>query len=189
MTDSPYVAVSAVLMGIYHISVMSLVGTCGMDVYADEEFCGIIQPDTDTTNRLLSGIVTMHSSGEHLIEVNLPLYAGVEQMMIGIDENASLKRAPGYTHDTPIVMLSCPRADLAGEWGERLAIIQRTYDNAVKAGDKNIYFLNGSDFFAGIGYDYSEDGVHPTDLGFDLMARAIFPTLKKLLSHRSAAGE
>lgn len=274
VTDSPYVAVSAVLTGIYHISIMSLMGTSGMDVYADGDFCGIIQPETDTSNLLLSGIVNMRTPGEHLIEVNLPLYAGVEQLMIGVDGGASLKHAPGYTYnepivfygssitnggcasrpglayparlsrmldsdyinlgfgglckaeqemtdyiaelpmsifvldydhnapdaaylsathekayrtvreknpDLPIVMISCPRADLAEEWGERLAIIKRTYENAVLAGDRNVYLLNGSEFFAEIGYDYSEDGVHPTDLGFDLMARAIYPVLAKLL--------
>jgi len=274
VTDSPYVAVSAVLTGIYHISIMSLMGTCGMDVYADGEFCGIIRPDADKQELLISDIVNMRSGGEHLIEINLPLYAGVEQLLIGIDEGACLKHAPGYFHDKPIVfygssitngacssrpgmayparlsrmldtdyinlgfgglckaeqemmdyiatlsmsvfvldydhnakdaeylrathekaywtvrekhpklpiiMISCPRFDLPTDWAERLAVIRRTYENAVKAGDTNVYLLNGSEFFAGLGYDYSQDGVHPNDLGFDYMARAIYPTLKKIL--------
>ena len=81
----------------------------------------------------------------------------------------------------PIIMISCPRFDLPTDWAERLAVIRRTFVNAVKAGDTNVYLLNGSEFFAGIGYDYSQDGVHPNDLGFDYMARAIYPTLKKIL--------
>ena len=81
----------------------------------------------------------------------------------------------------PIVMMSCPRADLSGEWGRRLEIIRRTYDNAVAAGDKNVYMINGSEFFREIGHDYASDGVHPTDLGFDIMAKTIYPMLKAIL--------
>ena len=81
----------------------------------------------------------------------------------------------------PIVIISCPRCDLSGDWSDRLEVIKRTYDNAKKAGDKNVYFIDGSEFFPEIGYDYSIDGIHPTDLGFDIMAKAIFPTLKETL--------
>ena len=103
ITDSPYVAVSAVLAGIYHIPTMSLTGTCGMDVYADGAFCGVISPDASKQELQISGLANMHSPGEHLIEVDLPLYACAEQVWIGIEEGACLKPAPGYTYDKPIV--------------------------------------------------------------------------------------
>ena len=83
--------------------------------------------------------------------------------------------------ELPIVMISCPRADLAGDWKHRLEIIKRTYENAVAAGDKNVYMINGSEFFGEINYDYAADGVHPTDLGFDIMAKAIYPVLNRIL--------
>lgn len=50
------------------------------------------------------------------------------------------------------------------------------------AGDKNIYFVDGSSFFEPA--DYSEntvDGAHPTDRGFAQMAKALEPLLRKLL--------
>ena len=43
------------------------------------------------------------------------------------------------------------------------------------AGDKQLYFLDGSDF---LGKDYSEcsaDGAHPNDLGFYRIAEALEP--------------
>ena len=274
VTDSSYVAVSAELSSIYQFSSMSIMGTCGIDVYVDGEFGGIVRPDVTNPDTHITDIVNMRKSGEHVVEVNFPLYSGIREMFIGIDENASLKSAPKYTHDKPIVfygssitngacasrpglsyparlsrmldsnyinlgfgglckaeqamtdyiasldmsifvldydynapdadylekthenayltvreknpslpivMISCPRADLAGAWSTRLEIIKRTYDNAVAKGDKNVYMINGSEFFSDIGYDYAADGVHPTDLGFDLMAQGILPTLKKIL--------
>ncbi len=48
----------------------------------------------------------------------------------------------------PIIIISSPRCDLSGGWGERLEVIKRTYDNAVRAGDKNVYFIDGSRFFS-----------------------------------------
>ena len=274
ITDSPYVSVSAKITGIFHIPIMTLMGSCGIDVYADGDFCGIVRPNAEESDVHLSSIINMRSEGEHLIEINFPLYAGVEEMMIGIDENVVLEHAPKYTIDKPIVfygssitngacstrpgysypsrlsrmldsdyinlgfgglckgeremidyiasldmsafvldydynasdskhlerthenayitvrknnptlpiiIISSPRADLSGDWDERLEVIKRTYDNAVKAGDKNVYFINGSELFPELRYDYSIDGIHPTDLGFDIMAKAILPVLKKAL--------
>ncbi len=51
-----------------------------------------------------------------------------------------------------------------------------------KAGDRNIYFLDGAKL---LGKDYWEctvDGVHPTDLGFYRMAIGIEPILRKIFS-------
>lgn len=274
ITNSPYVAVNAKIDAIFHIPIMTLTGTCGFDVYADGDFCGLIRPNADKSELFLSNVVDMRCTGEHLIEINLPLYASVREIAIGIDENATIKTAPKYIHDKPIVfygssitngacstrpglsyparisrmldsdyinlgfgglckaeqvmidyiasldmsafvldydhnapdvnyleqthekayltvrakhptipiiIVSCPRADLSGDWGERWGVIKKTYDNAVKSGDKNVYIINGSELFIDIGYDYSIDGIHPTDLGFDIMARKIGSVLKETL--------
>jgi len=50
------------------------------------------------------------------------------------------------------------------------------------AGDKNIHFVDGSNFFER--NDYSEntvDGAHPTDRGFAQIAKALEPVLRQLL--------
>jgi lysophospholipase L1-like esterase len=49
------------------------------------------------------------------------------------------------------------------------------------AGDKQLYFLDGSDF---LGKDYSEcsvDGAHPNDLGFYRIAEALEPVIRNIL--------
>ena len=51
-----------------------------------------------------------------------------------------------------------------------------------KAGDKNIYFVDGTKFWSP--KDYTEntiDGAHPTDLGFTRMADKLEPVLRRLL--------
>ncbi len=85
----------------------------------------------------------------------------------------------------PILMLSRPRpksaisnSDVAG----RQAIVRKTYENALAVGDKNVYFLPGTELIRDeIGNDWSVCGVHPTDLGFFSMATAIEPVLKSII--------
>ncbi len=277
ITDSPYVAVSAEITEIYQFYSMSILSTCGIDVYFDGEFAGVIRPNPENPKTHISDVINAPCGGEHLVEINLPLYTGVGEIGIGVDGGALIKCAPKYkyekpivfygssitngacasrpglsypaklsrmldvnhinlgfgglckgeqamtdyiagldmsvfvldydynapdadylekTHEKafltvreknpelPIVMISCPRADLSGAWGKRLEIIKRTYNNAVEAGDKNVYMINGSEIFAEIGHDYASDGVHPNDLGFDLMAKAVYPILKKALEEK-----
>ena len=69
---------------------------------------------------------------------------------------------------------------------ERTKIIKQTYENAVAAGDKHVYFIDGATFFA----DFPDrnqptvDGTHPTDLGFYFMYRTVLPVLKEALGLR-----
>ena len=54
---------------------------------------------------------------------------------------------------------------------------------AVAAGDKNVYFIDGADYFAGL-EDWATatvDGCHPNDLGFYLMYQRVLPVLKQAL--------
>ncbi len=64
----------------------------------------------------------------------------------------------------------------------RRDIIYRTYENAVKAGDKHVYFIDGNTLF---GKKHRSactvDRCHPNDLGFYRMFEAVLPILKKAL--------
>ena len=79
----------------------------------------------------------------------------------------------------PVVMLT--RGDNCD--AERTAAVRATYDAAVAAGDKNVYFLDGKTYFAGLEdwHTATVDGCHPNDLGFYLMYRAVLPVLQKAL--------
>ncbi len=84
--------------------------------------------------------------------------------------------------DLPIVMISRPEAPGTWDVRQRLAIIADSYRRAVEAGDRNVYFINGGDFFAGeVADSCTVDGCHPTDLGFYFMAQGIEPVLRRLL--------
>lgn len=85
--------------------------------------------------------------------------------------------------DTPVVIMS--RVDIPTTPGGvvteeiRKAIIRKTYDNAVNAGDKNVYFIDGKEIFKLAGYrDCTVDGCHPNDLGFYCMAKAVEKAIK-----------
>ena len=55
------------------------------------------------------------------------------------------------------------------------------YEARVKAGDKNIYFIDGSDFWDEDFTENTIDSAHPTDLGFAIMAKKHAPQLAAIL--------
>ena len=81
---------------------------------------------------------------------------------------------------TPVIMISKPLPEIYfnGEHHRRREIIRTTYENAVAAGDKNVYFIDGATL---ITTESMVDRTHPTDLGFTLMADGIEPVLRLAL--------
>lgn len=84
--------------------------------------------------------------------------------------------------DLPIIMLSRPKIYLDENDRKRLAIIQATYQNALAAGDRNVYFIQGSDLMSETDNDGTVDGTHPNDYGFHSMSRVIGTYISKILS-------
>ena len=88
-----------------------------------------------------------------------------------------------------IIMSKCDFPYIAPEAIEvnrrRRDIIRRTWQNAVDAGDKNVYWIDGETLF---GTDFRDgctvDGCHPNDLGFYRMYRKVLPVLKKARAGR-----
>jgi len=65
---------------------------------------------------------------------------------------------------------------------DRRELIRRTYANAVQAGDKKVWFIDGETLFGTEDRDAcTVDGCHPNDLGFYRMFRTILPVLEKAL--------
>jgi len=80
--------------------------------------------------------------------------------------------------ELPVIILS--RCSLMEK--ERRDIIRRTYENAVRAGDRKVWFIDGSELFGEAGQLYSTvDHCHPTDLGFYMMYKRVLPILKEAL--------
>ena len=69
----------------------------------------------------------------------------------------------------------------------RRDVIRTTYENAVKAGDQNVWFIPGELLFGTEDRDAcTVDGTHPNDLGFYRMYRTVLPVLKEALAARAA---
>ncbi len=84
----------------------------------------------------------------------------------------------------PVVMMTAPNYEHMSEADERRAIIKETYDNAVKSGDNNVYFIDGKDFFGTKDRETcTVDCCHPNDLGFYRMAKTVYPILKEILEN------
>lgn len=85
--------------------------------------------------------------------------------------------------DLPVIFVSRP-----GEYPDsdkRLAVVKKTYDNAVAAGDKNVYLVPGNTLFGTKDRDAcTVDGCHPNDLGFMRMAENVKPALEKALQKK-----
>ena len=86
--------------------------------------------------------------------------------------------------DLPIVMITRPTYYPNEESDIRADIIRTTYDNAVKAGDKNVWFIDGRNFFGDMGALCTIEGIHPNELGFWKMAQVIEPVIKQILVDR-----
>lgn len=92
------------------------------------------------------------------------------------------KRIREANPNLPILILSKPDIDYTEDGKERREVIKNTYNNAVNAGDKNVYFIDGETFFGKRDRHLCTiDRIHPNDLGFYRMASAILPTMKKIL--------
>ena len=91
--------------------------------------------------------------------------------------------------DTPILVLSrLPYLldELIPEYDEkrtRLRQFQReTVKSLQESGDERIYFCDGSQLWDDDYDEYTIDMVHPTDLGFYMMAKKLLPIIRKLLT-------
>ena len=100
-----------------------------------------------------------------------------------------LYRAVRKTHpDIPILIMNRPDFyDWLEDDHERRAIVRATYEKALAEGDERVWFIDGESFFGeGIArFDYTVDGCHPNDAGFDRMAAVVLPVLREMLESRA----
>ena len=84
----------------------------------------------------------------------------------------------------PVVFVTHPYYGKATEGDlERVAIVRKTYENALASGDKNVYFVDSKAFFSDEMRDlYAVDYLHPNDLGQFSMAKVIYPTVKSAIT-------
>lgn len=270
-TDSPYIAIRALLHNIEKYNHASITGTAGLDLYCDNLFLNSYKPSVDIVDQFDSIINTDGKMHDYLI--HFPLYSGCRALLIGLDRNAHIEAPTPYAHqkpilyygssithgacasrpgmayeniisrrlscdhinlgfsgsakaedavadyiktqgiaafvydydhnaptpddlakthepfycrvreacpDLPILMVSRPDHIGSEDTLRRRDIIRATYEHAL-ARHEHVDFLDSAEFLAQTNGDHTVDSVHPTDLGFWLMADAIGNALAKWL--------
>lgn len=106
VTDSPFVAIHATIEDVPKFSHMPLTGIAGMDMYVREEgvekYVLTFVPPNDMKGGY-EGIGYFADRKERIVTVNFPLYSSLTKLYIGLQEGASLKEAPAYACEKPIV--------------------------------------------------------------------------------------
>ena len=85
--------------------------------------------------------------------------------------------------DIPIIIMTrpVPKDFMTYEEWQRIDVAKATYENAAKAGDKNVYFIPGYELMEYAGEEGTVDLCHPTDLGFASIAKRLSEEFEKLL--------
>lgn len=84
--------------------------------------------------------------------------------------------------DVPVVFVSASDHACGLSMREqRRAVIYKTYENAVAAGDKNVYFVDGLAAYQDVGVEFCVvDNAHPNDLGFWCMYQNMIPAFDQI---------
>ena len=156
-------------------------------------YCNIIcrALDADCVNYGFSGSAMGELSvAEHIASRDLACF------VMDYDFNSPTPETLAETHEPffkkireinpelPVVFVTHPFYGKADENDKkRIAIVKKTYENAISSGDKNVYFVDSSAFFSDEMRDlYAVDYLHPNDLGQFSMAKTIYPTVKKAIT-------
>ncbi len=147
--------------------------------------------DADYFNYGFSG----NARGEEVFAEYIAKHTDISLFVYDYDHNSPTPEHLDQTHkkfldifrkvhkNVPVIILSRPDFDKNKEDSKiRRSIIFDTYKAYHDSGDKNVYFIDGEEFFGTIGRsECTVDGVHPTSLGFFRMAEKIYPLAKEIL--------
>lgn len=87
--------------------------------------------------------------------------------------------------ELPVVFVTMPNRRFPDLLARR-ELIRKNYESLKNAGDKNVYFIDGSVFFQGTEGDVcTADGTHPNDFGFWRMAQVMEPVLRHVLEGKN----
>ena len=101
-TDSPYVAIHTKTSGIGKMPHFALTGSAGFDLYADNNYVSTFIVPFDINDGYES-IIHFPSKELREITINFPLYSSVNEMFVGISDQAELCAPEPYSLNEPIV--------------------------------------------------------------------------------------
>ena len=109
-TDSPYVAIYCEAPTFGAMPHMPITGSHGFSVYCNGVYAGKVMPSvkevtTPHEERIsFGGVVKLCADGWKDIEIYMPLYGGVCELLIGVKEGTKVDTPREYTYKKPIVM-------------------------------------------------------------------------------------
>lgn len=105
-TDSPVIAVKCKINGSWRMTHMSDIGTSGFDLYevvdGKQKFIGSILPPRETVAEY-SGVITLPQSGVRDLILDMPLFTGLGELLVGIQKGSVLTDGGSYKYRRPMV--------------------------------------------------------------------------------------
>ena len=102
-TDSPHIAIYAKMSEIGKMSHFALTGSAGFDLYLDHVgYLDTFKPPIDITDGF-EAVVYRTTSGMQDFTINFPLYSQVNELYIGLSQDARIEAPKPYAIEKPIV--------------------------------------------------------------------------------------
>ena len=101
-TDSPYVAINAIMHDMCKLSECAITGTAAFDLYTDGEYQGTYIPDYYAKGGY-EGIRELGERKMRDIVINFPIYSKVSEVYVGLAEDAEILPADPYKYERPVV--------------------------------------------------------------------------------------
>ena len=167
-TDSKTVAIEVKYNGVSKMPHFAFSGSIGFDLYADNVYVNTYMPSTGVTDTLESKLTIEGESKMREITINFPLYSGVGEMLIGLDEGAMIEAPTPYINEKPVVYYgssitqggcasrpgTCYQAYVSREFN--LDYVNLGFAGAAKAEDLMIEYIKGLDMSIFV-YDYDHN--------------------------------
>ena len=132
ITDSPYVILKVIYPSVGLMAHMPRSGSAGFDMYVNKDGRECYTKSfIPTASSVFDGVFDFSEQKERLITINFPLYNGVNEVYIGINADYSIKPAPDYSVNPPIVTYgsSITQGGCASRPGNSYqSVISRRYD-------------------------------------------------------------
>lgn len=106
-TNSSKLFIKASLAGPGNMYHMPSSGQCGFDCYLGEQGSQQFVATTrfnQTDTEYVAKLYEWGAKREYNVTLNFPLYQGVEEIWIGVDEDADVSEPPPYVNDKPVVI-------------------------------------------------------------------------------------
>lgn len=101
-TNSNKIAISAQYNSIGRMSHFALCGSAGFDMYVDSKYTATFRPPYDIEGKFES-VQETDSTVMKEIEINFPLYSGVDKLLIGVEKGSILEEGKEYKIKKPVV--------------------------------------------------------------------------------------